>query len=322
MAATRKPKSSDSLTARFERVVDRQPGQGNRVTVAFSGGLDSSVVLHLAVGYAFGRDLRLDVLHCHHGLSPNADAWAEHCTEACEQYRLPLRIVRLEITDHLGEGLESAARRERYRVLDSLETDLILLGHHADDQAETLLLNLFRGTGILGLAGIPERKGRYSRPLLGVRRTDIEVYAGMHRLKWCEDESNSDTGYRRNYLRKELIPELEVRYPTIRATLADTAGRCAEAQQLLDDLGQLDTGEVPLVFPYPVINLRKLAPLRGANLLRLLLRQAGLQAPPAPQLEEFLRQVREARPDRHPALSLGPVSLEVRRKYLHLLPPL
>lgn len=320
MAGTRKPTSIDNLTAAFDAAVEQHRGQATRVAIAYSGGLDSSVLLHLAATRPACHGLTLEAVHCHHALSPNADKWASHCRDTALGYDVPFRLVTLAIRATEGEGVEAAARRERYQAFEVLAADLVLLGHHADDVAETVLLNLFRGSGILGMAAIPERRDRYLRPLLRSRRGDIEAYARHWGLQWCEDESNRNPDYRRNYLRHALIPELARRYPAIAETLADNAERFAEAQSLLDALAALDSGETPMRFPYPISRIRALEPRRAANLLRFILRQAGLQAPPAARMEEFLRQVREARPDRHPKLTLGDHSLEVRQRQLRAIP--
>jgi len=155
-------------------------------------------------------------VHVHHGLSPNADAWAQFCRKLCRQWKVPLTIRRVRVAT-AGEGPEAAARAARYGVFKKSPLDVVFLAHHLDDQAETVLMNLLRGAGVAGARGMPAagRIGgkRLLRPLLGVSRDDILAYAGAHRLQWVDDESNADEALTRNFVRRRLAPLIATRFP-------------------------------------------------------------------------------------------------------------
>lgn len=277
-----------------------------RIAVAFSGGLDSTVLLDITAQAYVDRIHLLSAIHVHHGLSVQADAWAESCRVACAARGVPLTIVRVAVPRGSDEGLEAAARRLRYRAFAAHPAEHVLLAHHANDQAETLLFNLLRGAGVRGAAGIPVRSGpagRYLRPLLACSRVELESYAHAHRLSWIEDESNADTAYSRNFIRHDVVPVLSSRFPAAVENLARAADNFAEAQSMLDELAEMDLGAYR-DFPVPVDLLAALSHARARNALRYLLALQGLQAPSSVRLEEVLRQFLEAGPDRHPSLEL------------------
>jgi tRNA(Ile)-lysidine synthase len=216
-------------------------------------------------------------------------------------------------------GVEGAARKARYQALEQSTADWILLAHHADDQAETVLLNLFRGAGVRGLGGMLPANGRFLRPLLGLRRSELKQYADNHGLSWIEDESNSDTRYTRNFIRQDLLPNISKRYPAISRQLAGTAERIAEADGLLAQLALIDSKCDTLKFPVPLKILRALEPARSMNLLRYTLLEYKLQTPGQCRMREFIRQLRTASPDKHPELKIGKWVLRSQRQQLHLI---
>jgi len=224
-----------------------------------------------------------------------------------------LHIERVRVVPKPGEGIELAARKARRAALLDRAERWVLLAQHADDQAETLLLNLLRGSGVRGAAGMPERHGRILRPLLGLPRNDLSAYARFHGLGWVEDESNRDIRFTRNYLRAEVVPALQVRYPAFARKLAMASTRFAEASGLLEELARIDLGDRTAAFPIPSGLLLELSEARARNLIRSLLGWNGLQAPDERKLTEFVRQVRSAGPDRAPRLVLPAYSLERRR---------
>jgi tRNA(Ile)-lysidine synthase len=246
----------------------------------------------------------LAVLHVHHGLSPSADHWLEFCADICKRIDIPFSVVRVAVERGSRDGLESAARRVRHAAFASADADWVILAHHRGDQAETLLFNLLRGTGLAGAAAMRERTGRLLRPLLGIERAEIEVYARSRQLAWIEDESNVDTRHARNYLRRRVLPEIVHRFPAANRTLAAAAARFAEAGELIDDLARLDLGTIE-DFPADIQVLRRLSEPRARNALRYLLSRRGVMIPSETRLRETLRQLLEAAPDRHPAVVLG-----------------
>jgi len=278
-----------------------------RLCVGLSGGCDSVVLLHLLASLGLGG--RLQAIHVHHGLSANADRWAVFCADHCQHLGVPFVLERVSVDPRSGNGIEAAARAARYEGFARCARDLLLLGHHRGDQAETLLFNLLRGAGVAGAAGIPverrERELRILRPLLEVPREEIEAYARANDLAWVGDESNSDTGLTRNFLRHEILPALGERFPAAERSLARAAAHFAEADGLLAELAAADWQSMAQGGALPLAKLRQLSLPRLRNLLRYRLRQLGWQAPASARLEEFSRQLQTAGADRHPALELA-----------------
>lgn len=291
--------------------------RGQSVVAGYSGGLDSMVLLHVASCLARDADLSLSALHVHHGLSANADAWARSCAHVCEEMDIPLTILHVEVPPGTGKGVEAAARRVRYKALAGHPSDWILLGHHADDQAETVLHNLLRGAGVLGVAAMPESRDRFLRPLLGLTRASLLAYARVHRLVWIEDESNADRRYTRNFLRHQVLTLVTSRFPRAREQLAAAASRFSDAESLLEELALLDLhGRAP-EFPLPLKLFRELSHTRARNLLRAMLTWHHAPPPDERRLNEFVRQLQTAGNDRHPRIDLAHYALWCDSGRLH-----
>lgn len=282
---------------------------GQSVVVGFSGGLDSSVLLHAAASLAKESTIDLSALHVHHGLSAHADAWAEACQRVCTQLNVSLEVLRVDVPMKTGEGVEAAARSVRHKALAGYPADWILLAHHADDQAETILHNLLRGAGVRGAAAMPESRGRVLRPLLGLTRDTLLAYAEFHQLAWVEDESNADCRYTRNFLRHKIFPSIASRFPKAGRQLAAAAARFSEVDSLLEDLASLDLRGNPPEFPMPLGLLRDLPDTRARNLLRAMLTWQRVQPPGERRLNEFVRQLRTTGNDRYPRIDLVRYSL-------------
>ncbi|MGV8889496.1 MAG: tRNA lysidine(34) synthetase TilS [Pseudomonas sp.] len=213
--------------------------------IAFSGGLDSTVLLHLLAHLAKTESLpALNAIHVHHGLQAAADAWPDHCQSVCDALDVPLQVVRVQVQP--GASLERAARDARYAAFNEATqaNEVLMTAQHRDDQAETLLFRMLRGAGVRGLSGMPRQrplgKGQLLRPLLDVTRAELEAYAAEHRLNWIEDPSNQDRQFSRNYLRHQVFPVLTERWPQALATMVRSAAHLSEAQGLLDELAQID----------------------------------------------------------------------------------
>lgn len=279
------------------------------VVVGFSGGLDSTVLLHAARSLAGDFEFALSAIHVNHGLSPNADVWTDSCARFCRERTLQLTVRRVDVPLGGGEGLEAAARRVRHKVLADHPANWILLAHHVDDQAETLLHNLLRGAGVRGAAAMQEAHGRVLRPLLGVTREVLLDYARSHNLVWVEDESNADSRYTRNFLRHRVFPLVAKRFPKAGEQLAAAAARFGEASLLLDELATLDLGGSSPEFPLPLKLFHELSAARGRNLLRAMLTWHQAQPPDERRLNEFVRQLQTAAKDRHPRIDLARYSL-------------
>ena len=321
MAASRN-RLPDSPAAAVAGFLEARLGPADVVCVGLSGGCDSVVLLHAAAALGLGE--RLIALHVNHGLSPRAGMWAEFCIAMCARIGVRLAVESVAVDHASGLGIEAAARNARYAAFSRCAANVLLLGHQRDDQAETLLFNLLRGSGIAGAAAIREERThgdlRILRPLLGLPRSAIEAYAVEHGLAWIHDESNDDTALARGFLRSEVFPLLARRFPGGDANLARAAGHFAEAAGLLDELAALDWASAADGAALRLAALRDLSPPRLANLLRYHLRQLGWQVPPALRLAEFCRQLQTAGPDRHPALVLPEGTMHAARGLLRWAP--
>ncbi len=317
MAASRNNPSSN-LPARVAAFLAARTSGDERLSVGLSGGCDSGVLLHILANLGLGD--RLDAIHVHHGLSPNAERWAAFCAEYCRRLGVVCRVEHVEVDRRSGLGLEAAARAARYQAFAEVDADTLLLGHHQGDQAETLLFNLLRGAGVTGAAAIPveRQQGRLRilRPLLGVSREEIWAYARGEQLEWIDDESNADTALTRNFLRHEVLTAVAGRFPAAERNLAQAAGHFAEADALLMELALIDWQAAADGEGLKLSRLREMSLPRLKNLLRHRLRQLCWQVPAAARLEEFARQLQSAGPDRHPALDLAEGSMIARRGVL------
>ncbi|MEO0436221.1 MAG: tRNA lysidine(34) synthetase TilS [Pseudomonadota bacterium] len=269
-----------------------QLASAKRVCVGFSGGLDSTVLLHLTheAGY---KPL---ALHVNHQLQESSAAWVEHCHRVCERLAIPLESAALKV-EQGGRGVEAAAREARYAWFQSKldEGDVLLLAHHQDDQVETLMLRLLRGSGPRGLAAMrasrPLGRARLLRPFLTVPKTELLAYASTQDLSWIEDPSNFAADFDRNFLRKEVFPRLEERWPGYRKTISRSAALCAEAER------QPEISESRTVVGDPAIDLSALPEdsISRREAVRSWLQTMNLPMPSAAQLGEFVRQLAEGK---------------------------
>lgn len=307
------------------RVARRLEGMtGRRVVVGLSGGVDSVVLLDLLHDQTAAHGFTLAAIHVHHGLSPNADGWADFCADLCRARSVPLHVERVRVTRDSGHGIEAEARKARYQAYRALDADCVALAHNLDDQAETVLLQLLRGAGPDGLAGMPfERplgRGRLIRPLIDVPRSAIEGWARERGLAWIEDESNRDAAYARNHLRLNVLPLLEGHYPGYREALARTARNAADAMALADSVAVADLAELESEEGVDLAGLMALGPIRAANALRRWLRDDGISMPPRVRLDEALRQLADAAPDASPEVVIGAHVLRRYRDRVRLAP--
>jgi len=280
-------------------------GSCHRLCCALSGGVDSAVLLDVLDTLRQRFGYVLEVAHVHHGLNPAADGWQDFCTNLCRRRGIPLHGFRVAVArDHPG-GLEEAARIARHAALSRVDCDWLVLGHHRDDQAETVLFRLLRGAGVRGAAAMsaiepPDASGRVGRlrPLLEIGREEILAYAQEKNLDWIDDISNDDPRFTRNDLRHRILPAIETRFPAARLTLARAAVHFREAAGLLDELARIDAaaaaceGEEDGQRVFSRAFLLELSPERLANLFRWELRRLGMKPPTTARLAEALRQLR------------------------------
>lgn len=318
-----------SLALQVNAFLNTHLTAGQHLLLALSGGLDSTVLLHLLSQAKKNLSFELHAMHVHHGLSDNADKWAAFCEEQCRLLDVPLQITCVNVDKNSQSGIEAAARQLRYEALFNCKLNIdqaspipayIVTGHHQDDQAETLLLQLFRGAGIKGLSSMAEvdnTKGLL-RPLLSVSRKTLQDYAALHHIPWCEDESNEDTQYERNFVRHEVLPLLETRHQAIKSVLARTASHIAEANELLDVLAEIDTEQLLEKNSLCLEGLSKLSLPRAKNSLRWWFAKNQLAMPTSEHLDEIVQQLLNAKQDANISIVLQGLTLKRFQKRAYL----
>ena len=294
-----------------------------RLLVGFSGGLDSTVLLHrLMLWREQEPDVELRAIHIHHGLSPHADSWVAHCEALCAAWQIPLLVERVTLHDE-GLGTEAQARKARYAAFTHhlQPGEALVTAQHLDDQCETFLLALKRGSGPAGLSAMPAQASFADsvqlRPLLDEARASLLNWAQQHGLHWIEDESNQDDAYDRNFLRLRVVPQLIQRWPHFAQATARSAALCAEQEQLLDELlaDELsaligDTGAMQIV---PLLTM---SAVRRAALIRRWLAVNGALMPSRSMVNRIWEEVVQAREDASPILKLGEGEI---RRFRHAL---
>lgn len=262
----------------------------NNYWVGFSGGLDSHVLLHF-LKHEF-PEIKLNAIHINHQLLSEAASWEKHCKSVCDELDIPLKIIRVKINKKSGDSLEALAREARYTAFKKIlkKSDALFTAHHQDDQAETVLLQLFRGAGLRGVSAMPMAselgKGFILRPFLNFTRESLLNYAKENKLNWIEDPSNQDTRFDRNYLRQEIFPLLKKRWPGITKTLTRFSQHCATQEKLLSEKAEYDTDA------------------QQKNMIRHLILKHKLKLPSEKILSEIVK-MRDAKSDKNPIVIWG-----------------
>ncbi|MYM67919.1 tRNA lysidine(34) synthetase TilS [Pseudoduganella sp. FT55W] len=327
-----------TLESTFNSAVASALARGGiaRIAVALSGGLDSSALLHLAHAYAKAHGVTLHAFHVHHGLSPNADAWLAHCEQQCAALGITFAARRIQLQDAKKTGTEAAARKARYAALGALCAEhnvaLLLTAHHQDDQAETVLLQLLRGSGPAGLSGMDAANTAASllqnaslvmaRPLLPVSRKQLESYVAQHNISHIHDESNDDPRYARNALRHTVMPALEQHFPGFQERFARSAQHAQSATRLLTELAEQDLAATLDGDHIDISKLRALSQDRSYNLLRHWFATRGYSMPSTAWLAEMLTQLLEAKYDAQLLVTHPDCHVRRYRDRLHLTPKL
>jgi tRNA(Ile)-lysidine synthase len=304
------------------------------VAVAYSGGLDSSVLLRLARDYAAGHGMQLFAFHIHHGISPNADDWLMHCRRECERLGVVFDARRVALSKRDESGVEEAARISRYAALGDLcrahGVPLLLTAHHQDDQAETVLLQLLRGSGVAGLAGMetantaPDLLGDaelvMARPLLAVSRAELEEFASTKGIAYIEDESNADTRYARNALRHRVMPSFAEYFPGFQQRIARSAQHAQSAQRLLNELAAQDLALCLEGECIDINRLRQLSTDRIDNVLRYWFASRSVRMPATAWLSEMRTQLLDARADARLCVTHADCHIRRHRDRIFLVP--
>ncbi|ALO34340.1 tRNA(Ile)-lysidine synthetase [Colwellia sp. MT41] len=297
-----------------------QPYGDIELIIAYSGGVDSQVLLHAIAHLKQNKVITNTITVCHvnHGLSDNASSWQEFAQQECLKLSFNLIVKKVQVQVQAQHSLEALAREARYQALRSVrhKKSLILTGHHSDDQSETFLLALKRGAGLKGLAAmaVVSQLGQHLllRPLLAISRQEIEAYAKAHQLSWVEDESNLDTCFDRNFIRQQLMPLLRQRWPSISNTINRSASHCLAGQELLDELAEQDlslcrASEESL----HIEQLTLLSIARFNNLIRFFMAQHACLMPTTEQVKQVRLQL-AAGDDKNPQIKVG---LQVFRRF-------
>ncbi len=298
------------------------PGSG-RILIAFSGGPDSVCLAANLVAVAQPRPVL--AIHIDHGLDSLSQQRALRARELAAQLDLPLQLERVDTPP--ADGGEAAARQARYAILEAhlQDDELLVTGHHADDQAETILLRLLRGAGPQGLLGIPEQRrfgrGWIARPLLHWPRSAIVAWLQRHNLAWQDDPTNTDLGMDRNFLRHRIFPLLESRWPGLRQSLARSARLSSGASEALEELALQDLDSARrAVDRLDHASLQALSRYRQGQVLRYWCMERQIEPPPGRRIDDFLNQLSQARSDRQPSLEWQGQQLKLWRKQLWLHP--
>jgi tRNA(Ile)-lysidine synthase len=296
-----------------------------RLWIAYSGGLDSHLLIYTLAQLRPHLNHEIRAVHIHHGLHGEADNWAKHCQQTCKALQIPCQVIRVKINAAPRESIEANARAARYQAIAQLlaPDDVVLTAQHADDQAETLLLQLLRGAGVAGLAAMPPvsrlAKGWLVRPLLAYTRAQLHDYARQANLHWIEDSSNADTRFDRNFLRHKIMPLLRQRWPSVSHILSRAARHQAEADELVQILAQKDLQHSEQLF---LPTLSRLSPARQRNVLRFWIKKLGLPLPSTVQLQHIISDILTAKEDRQPLVRWHGGEVRRYRNYLFAMPNL
>ncbi len=311
-------------------LLNRQDGAS--IYLAYSGGLDSQVLLHLVAAYTQKYALRLVALHVNYGFSSNADDWQAFCEAQCDKIDVRLKVAKYS-SEEKGHS-EQQARAFRYQWFESKMTPaaILLTAHHQDDQAETVLMRLARASGARGMAAIPKERdfadGKLIRPLLGFSKASLRSYAEQHAIKWIEDESNNDENFDRNYMRKTVLPVMAKRWPQIGRQLAQVAQNSADDYHLKKTLAAIDVESLSkddrcsvmdLAPPIALQAFCEFSVARQRNIIQYLVSDF-IQYPIArTRLNEWLEQVQNHGEGQNTRLNLDTLSLVLHAQKIHIL---
>jgi tRNA(Ile)-lysidine synthase len=316
------------LCGHFQRILEGLPvvQSARNCVVAYSGGIDSHVLLHLC--HTAGLSVR--AVHIHHGLQTEADSWDEHCSAVCSRLGIAYTCIHVDADPKPGESPEDAARNARYQALEKeLQHDEVLLtAHHQQDQAETFMLQLMRGAGPAGLASMPIikafGKAYHLRPMLGFKQQQLRQYAEIHHLSWVDDPSNADTSYDRNYLRNEVMPKLMQNWPNASEALSQSAALQQESLEVIEAMAAVDLSAATGAHAnsLSISRLKQLSHARQYNVLRYWINNAGLDKPRRNILQEIVSSVIPAAADSTPLVLWGNTEIRRYRDTLYILPAL
>jgi len=311
----------NAFVERFQQQLQKLPA--NNYVIAYSGGMDSHVLLHLC------HQLKLSVraVYINHGLQKEAEQWSQHCADICQQLNISFKNICVNAKAATGESPEDAARNARYQalMLELKENECLLTAHHKDDQAETLLLQLFRGAGPAGLSSMPSikhiGKASHARPLLDTSRDELLKYAKEHELNWIEDPSNKNTEFDRNFVRQEVMPLIKQRWRSVDDAISKSVSQQQDALEIIEAMAAIDLASI-ITQQDNVISIKALKSLSSArqlNVLRYWIRQSNKDLPTSKILHQLISSVVPAADDATPAVSWGQSEIRRYQDELYLL---
>jgi len=302
-----------------------------RIWIAYSGGVDSHVLLHLLANSTHPQLDNIAAIHVDHGLHDDSSQWSKHCADIAADLNVEFIDLKADVENISSLGMEAAAREARYLALQNALTDndILLTAQHQQDQAETLLLQLFRGAGPKGLSAMAGQftlgQTQTFRPLLAVSQADILEYAIKHQLNWIDDPSNVETRWNRNYIRHKLWPDITKRWPQAAQTISRSAEHCAETSELLDDLAEQDLAFLCVddsAASLPISTLLTLSKARCRNVLRHFFLRKNLALPSTVNLQRIIDEVCQAKQDSNPLVAWSGVEVRRYQDQLYFMTPL
>ncbi|MBM37995.1 MAG: tRNA lysidine(34) synthetase TilS [Woeseia sp.] len=322
-------KFNSGILSKHLKALESETRQPSRYVVALSGGLDSVVLLHALKSHLiqYKSKIPLIAIHINHCLQPESQSWVEECEAITKKLDIAFKSINVDVDLDSGKGLEASARSARYSALlrEIQHKDWLITAHHQEDQAETLLINLFRGSGLPGISGISKiRKfglGWIVRPILNIPKDSLVRYAKENFLDWIEDPSNINLDFDRNFLRHEVVTRIKTRWPKVSDCLHRSAEHAGEASQLLFELAEIDLKKICSdSSKIPINKLLTLSPARQRNLIRFALQKQKLNMPSTKQLRLIFSDIIFAREDAQPFIRWNGVIIRRYRNNLYLMP--
>ena len=297
--------------------------------IAYSGGCDSTALLYFANQIAKKNKINIRAIHVNHNLNKESKKWENHCKEFCKEINVELYIANVNIILKAGDSIEEKAREERYSSIYSQmgKKTLMMTAHHGDDQAETFLYQLFRGSGAKGLSSMPRikkiKKGFHLRPFLAFNKKTLEDFLELRIISYIEDQSNNDTDFSRNFIRKEIIPKIKKKWPSCASTISRSAQNISELYKLNEDLAMIDIQNFLINDIYKIsIGVRTLDKYRCNNVIRYWISKNNYRMPSAEQLHSIYSNVLNAGDDKAPFFLCSEYEIRRHNDYIEIMQPL
>ena len=300
------------------------------ILVAYSGGIDSTVLLYLADKLAKQEKINISAIHVNHNINVDSKKWENHCKNFCKNIDIPLIIKNINIELNSKESIEESARNKRYTAIYSImkENTVMMTGHHADDQVETFFYNLFRGAGVKGLSSMPEirlaTKGLHLRPLLGFNKNTLKDFANQFDLDFITDSSNENINFSRNYIRSEILPVIEKKWPNYSKTIQRAINNISIAQKLNLELASKDFERFKVYGKKNIINInvRSLEENRFNNVIRFWIGENDFKMPTLEQINSIKKNVFYAGEDKRPFFSCNSYEMHRFKDLVEIMLPL